>query len=178
MTPCTYDAAPKRRGPDKNPGSRQRVPPDDSADGGKVRRRRRRDTGPLSDKAAPMVAQASTHALASSGDVLEPEPGVPHFPEQTLNPAYSLQTLAPSQAGSSRSVRASDVYPSPQQGTVAAQVDEIGASTSRHASSLRGIIHPSNSLQRLVTVSEPPYSHAQVCLVFASAFPSFERYRV
>lgn len=56
LGPCCYDTAPKRRGPDKNPGSRQRISHaqrelellqvglNGTADGGKVRRRRRRDT--------------------------------------------------------------------------------------------------------------------------------------
>ncbi|KAF5382644.1 hypothetical protein D9615_002795 [Tricholomella constricta] len=43
---CNYDPIPKRRGPDKTPGARQRPAKDSSenADGGPVRRRRRRDT--------------------------------------------------------------------------------------------------------------------------------------
>ncbi|KIP08090.1 hypothetical protein PHLGIDRAFT_29730 [Phlebiopsis gigantea 11061_1 CR5-6] len=55
-TLCTYDSAPKRRGPDKNPGSRQRISAHESTHGGKVRRRRRRDTG-TTDKLIPMAAQ-------------------------------------------------------------------------------------------------------------------------
>ncbi|EKM49512.1 uncharacterized protein PHACADRAFT_265028 [Phanerochaete carnosa HHB-10118-sp] len=161
-TPCTYDAAPKRRGPDRNPGSRQRVPPQETTEGGKVRRRRRRGTGPSPDRGAPMAAPASIHALASSGDVLAPEPRVPQISAPALAPAYALEPLAPSQASSSRTVRADDIYRTPQQGSVAARVDEMGTSNAGHVSSLRGIIHPSNNLQRLVTVSEPPYSHAQI----------------
>ena len=39
---CNYDAAPKRRGPDKVPGARQRSTQTTITEGGKVRRRRRR----------------------------------------------------------------------------------------------------------------------------------------
>ena len=39
---CNYDAAPKRRGPDKVPGARQRSTQTTVTEGGKVRRRRRR----------------------------------------------------------------------------------------------------------------------------------------
>ncbi|CAL1713148.1 unnamed protein product [Somion occarium] len=43
VTPeCTYDPAPKRRGPDKVPGARQRTAQSTVTDGGKVRKRRRR----------------------------------------------------------------------------------------------------------------------------------------
>lgn len=44
---CNYDSIPKRRGPDKTPGARQRLArdsQDDQPEGGPVRRRRRRDT--------------------------------------------------------------------------------------------------------------------------------------
>ncbi|KAH8104576.1 hypothetical protein BXZ70DRAFT_921504 [Cristinia sonorae] len=50
---CTYDTVPKRRGPDRNPGARQRHPGQETSEGGKVRKRRRRaahtqpDDGPV-----------------------------------------------------------------------------------------------------------------------------------
>ena len=72
LGPCCYDAAPKRRGPDKNPGSRQRISHaqrdleimgmNGTADGGKVKRRRRRDTN-----AVPTAIAAGT-----AGALLEP----------------------------------------------------------------------------------------------------------
>lgn len=45
---CTYDSAPKRRGPDRHPGARQRLLSHDTADGGKIRKRRRRQPEPSS----------------------------------------------------------------------------------------------------------------------------------
>ncbi|KAG6831995.1 hypothetical protein H0H92_006030 [Tricholoma furcatifolium] len=47
---CSYDSIPKRRGPDKTPGARQRLSREarESGEGGPVRRRRRRDPSPRS----------------------------------------------------------------------------------------------------------------------------------
>lgn len=165
-SPCSYDAAPKRRGPDKNPGSRQRISAHESANGGKVRRRRRRDTG-LTDKSIPMTAQGPSEPAVGSGDVVEPLPMVPQ-PERHALGSFGLEPLspqAPSGPSSSREVRISEVYRSPQQ-SVATRVDELNSTSSGHVSSLRTITHPSNSLQRAVTVSEPQYSHSQVSSCF------------
>ena len=126
-----------------------------------------------------MAAQgAANQALASSGGMPHPGSRVSQIATQSLAPAYTIEPLAPSQAGSSRTVRADDMYRPPQQGAVAAQLDEIGAATTGHVSSLRGIIHPSNSLQRLSTVSEPPYSHAQVRHALEPSLPSTHRGRI
>lgn len=143
---CSYDAAPKRRGPDKNPGSRQRVPAPESSDGGKVRRRRRRDTG--ADRASiPMAAAGPSSPLA--GELREP---VPKVPQHALAPYLAH---APAAAGAAREMRIQDVYRAPQQPLPAGE--PLGA----HGASLRGITHPSNSLERVATVSEPQYSHTQ-----------------
>jgi hypothetical protein len=196
LATCTYDTAPKRRGPDKIPGSRQRVASHDpaaSTDGGKVRRRRRRDPpayamglvgepvpGPSDGGAGvgversllPMEMAARDSALALSGDGLGPEPKVSQHAAaapQGLS-AYTLDSLAHAQPqhghthvqgpghSPSHGVRGSvgDVYR-------AGGVHDLSPTSAvGQVSSLRGINHPSNSLQRIVTVSEPQYSHGQV----------------
>ncbi|RXW24529.1 hypothetical protein EST38_g1353 [Candolleomyces aberdarensis] len=68
---CTYDPVPKRRGPDKTPGARQRMARDaqDEADG--ARRRRRRDTS------ATDMTSASTSSTRSAST---PRPEIPQQP--------------------------------------------------------------------------------------------------
>lgn len=81
LGPCCYDAAPKRRGPDKNPGSRQRISHaqrdlemlNGTVDGGKVRRRRRRDT-------TASTASTSVGATGTAQSPLSPSRGQPTAP--------------------------------------------------------------------------------------------------
>ncbi|TCD70530.1 hypothetical protein EIP91_002876 [Steccherinum ochraceum] len=58
---CSYDAQPKRRGPDRNPGARQRVTAQETSDGGKVHRRRRRQAEPASDKGSGVNVNSPTN---------------------------------------------------------------------------------------------------------------------
>jgi hypothetical protein len=83
MGPCCYDSAPKRRGPDKKPGSRQRIShaqrdldsiaANGTSDGGKVKRRRRRDTNPLPQAGAVGPSGASQDPGVTSSHIHEPE---------------------------------------------------------------------------------------------------------
>lgn len=163
-TLCTYDSAPKRRGPDKNPGSRQRISAHESAHGGKVRRRRRRDTGPT-DKLIPMAAQGPSDPAMSPGDGMEPLPRVPHAEGHAVGVPYGLEPLAqvPSAGPSiSREVRIAEVYRAAPQQPVAAPVDKLPSTSTAHDVSLRDITHPPHGLHRAATMSEPQYGHSQV----------------
>lgn len=161
LSPCTYDTTPKRRGPDKIPGSRQRLPPQETSEGGRVRRRRRRDTGP-SDNPVPMTAHGHDPIVAEFGQV----PG--HDPSDTqAGTSAALQSTHveshPQEAGESSAAgpRASEFYRAPQHR--AALVESLSPTPPGHAPSLRGVSHPSNTLQRIVTASEPRFSHPPVC---------------
>lgn len=73
---CTYDAAPKRRGPDKTPGARQRTVRDPSndpdTDGGAVRRRRRRrDTSASQTSVRSLSLKRTDSYERSSPDSLQ-----------------------------------------------------------------------------------------------------------
>lgn len=174
-TLCTYDSAPKRRGPDKNPGSRQRISAHESTHGGKVRRRRRRDTGPT-DKLIPMAAQGPSDPAMSPGDGMEPLPRVPHAEGHAVGVPYGLEPLAqvPSAGPSiSREVRIAEVYRAAPQQPVAAPVDKLPSISTAHDVSLRDITHPPHGLHRAATMSEPQYGHSQVRLCdFWNIIPS------
>lgn len=58
---CTYDSAPKRRGPDRNPGARQRASLVNEADSSGRKRRRRIPEHSVSGYEISMDPQASAH---------------------------------------------------------------------------------------------------------------------
>ncbi|KAF8073616.1 hypothetical protein FPV67DRAFT_1478620 [Lyophyllum atratum] len=75
---CDYDPTPKRRGPDKTPGARQRVARDgnEETDGGPVRRRRRRDTMSRSTTTPEqqLSCEVRHRSRSVSGSVVVPSP--------------------------------------------------------------------------------------------------------
>ncbi|KAL0961295.1 hypothetical protein HGRIS_006254 [Hohenbuehelia grisea] len=94
---CSYDAQPKRRGPDRTPGARQRVPKDEGHEvgeaGGPVRRRRRR-----------REESSTTSSLKSPLDVPSSNVGEDfgHLPSPTAIPAFPLDmTQSPIDGGAS-----------------------------------------------------------------------------
>lgn len=159
LQPCTYDPAPKRRGPDKNPGSRQRLSAQEISEGGKVRRRRKRD-------GAPTVRSSSmTAAPSSPGDLSDPA---------TLSPSIMTQFRAPTALtsraealtrgvpdGTSPSLGKTEAYHAAQQSGVA-QIAVIDPNAPGQIPSLESLSHPSNTLQRIVTVNEPHFPQVRV----------------
>ncbi|KAG6910688.1 hypothetical protein DXG01_008732 [Tephrocybe rancida] len=76
---CNYDPIPKRRGPDKTPGARQRVSKDskeEEGDVGPVRRRRRRDTT-TQRTATPEAPAEPRHRSRSGSDSLSAPTSIP-----------------------------------------------------------------------------------------------------
>ncbi|KAJ3521201.1 hypothetical protein NM688_g9048 [Phlebia brevispora] len=161
LTPCQYDAAPKRRGPDKNPGSRQRLTTQEITEGGKVRRRRRRDTMPT-DRTVPMTAQASS---APSSNVTG---NMPHAvmtqirPPNVLTSAVEALTRAPPEVtNTSHTLGKSDPYHGAQQPGVV-QTAGLTTSPSNLIPSAGSISHPSSALQHIVPVNEPQFPQVRV----------------
>lgn len=86
---CTYDTAPKRRGPDRNPGARQRLNTQDvPAEGGKVRKRRRRQPESSPDKGLEDNVNSLTNGDAADG---------PDQKTMRTDPIASISTAAQSQ---------------------------------------------------------------------------------
>ena len=79
---CTYDPVPKRRGPDKTPGARQRMARDARGEADGVRRRRRRDTS------ATDTTSVSTSSTCSAST---PRPEIPQHPITLAPPPGSSE---------------------------------------------------------------------------------------
>lgn len=101
---CTYDAVPKRRGPDKTPGARQRMAREARAgsEGGVAARRRRRNRNEAStDTNSDQTANTDlgrVNPLISFTNipppVIDPQlTGMSHFPTQASVGSNSFQPL-------------------------------------------------------------------------------------
>ncbi|KAF4577343.1 hypothetical protein EYR36_005331 [Pleurotus pulmonarius] len=88
---CSYDAQPRRRGPDKMPGARQRQ---QEAEEGLVRRRRRRqETTQQSDSQEPSDTQSHINPEGPSVELLAAPPEPP-----TASQSYFLTHYGPTQS--------------------------------------------------------------------------------
>ncbi|KNZ81288.1 Quinic acid utilization activator, partial [Termitomyces sp. J132] len=99
---CNYDAVPKRRGPDKTPGGRQRIPKDLEVDEvGPVRRRRRRYIGSRSTTSPenhpspglhePNRSSSNTHAIPPAMPLPSPETDILYTPVN-FSPIYNANS--------------------------------------------------------------------------------------
>jgi Fungal Zn(2)-Cys(6) binuclear cluster domain len=96
---CSYDSAPKRRGPDKTPGARQRTARDtNQEDIGTVRRRRRKpETASSSKNDVRNTYATDSCERQSSTDMPSPVSSIPLTPISPLSdePSKTWSSLVP-----------------------------------------------------------------------------------
>ncbi|KAG6903252.1 hypothetical protein C0995_000147 [Termitomyces sp. Mi166 len=94
---CDYDAVPKRRGPDKTPGGRQRILKNSTEDGevGPVRRRRRGDIGSRGTTSPGSRPPPDSHQPSRTGSNTSPVPAVVLLPSPQSDILYTPVDFAP-----------------------------------------------------------------------------------